>query len=471
MTLTVVGLGPGDKDLLTLRACKYLKNAQQVILRTQKHGAAMWLKEEGINFVSLDGLHEASQHFDEFIQKATEYVLTASQAANTVYAVADPTNDQTVKSLKEKDASIQVLAGVTQASEVLAAGGVSGPVFVSPASELTVYDGQRMLVLTELDSRLLAGECKLKLLPHYGESCRCFFLNPSADGALKSTSILLEDLDRQPEYSHRTGAIIVPSNLLSKQRFDMEDLVQLMRILRGENGCPWDRKQTHTSLRPYLIEEAYEAAMAIDEEDEQHIAEELGDVLLQVALHAVIGEEYGTMDLSEMTTAICKKMIARHSHVFGQDQCETPEEVVNNWARIKMEERGQKTYGESMLEIKRGMPSLLRAYKVQKKAADIGFDWDNADGALDKIVEEAQEVREEMLKGSDPSLEVGDLFFSCVNLARLLKVDSEQVLSQATEKFLKRFLKMEKFAEKDKKSLKDLTIEEFSVYWDRSKVE
>jgi tetrapyrrole methylase family protein/MazG family protein len=244
-----------------------------------------------------------------------------------------------------------------------------------------------------------------------------------------------------------------------------------MRLLRGENGCPWDKKQTHTSLRPYLIEEAYETAMAIDEGDEQHIAEELGDVLLQIALHAVIGEEYGTMDLSEMTTAICQKMIARHRHVFGEDNCRTPEEVMDNWARIKMEERGQKTYGETMLEIKRGMPPMLRAYKVQKKAADIGFDWDNAYGVLDKVLEEAQEIREEMNKGADPSLEVGDLFFSCVNLARLLKVDSEKILSQATEKFINRFIRMEKFAQKDKKSLKSLTIDEFSVYWDRSKAE
>lgn len=471
MPLMVVGLGPGNKDHLTLQTCRYLQKAEQVILRTQMHGAVGWLKEEGIAYTSLDALHESSEHFDEFIRRTAEHVLAASKSVNTVYAVADPTNDETVKRLLETDKNIQVLPCVTQSGEALAACGLGGAVLLTPASNLFVYDGQRMLVITELDSKLLAGECKLKLLSHYGADCRCYFLNLSEEMTIRPCAISLEDLDRQAQYDHRTCAVVVPNPLLSKQRFDMEDLLELMRLLRGENGCPWDKKQTHTSLRPYLIEEAYEAAMAIDEGDEQHIAEELGDVLLQVALHAVIGEEYGTMDLSEMTTAICQKMIARHRHVFGEDKCRTPEEVIDNWTRIKMEERGQKTYGETMLEIKRGMPPMLRAYKVQKKAADIGFDWDNAYGALDKVLEEAQEIREEMNKGADPSLEVGDLFFSCVNLTRLLKVDSEKILSQATEKFINRFIRMEKFAQKDKKSLKSLTIDEFSVYWDRSKAE
>lgn len=466
----IVALGPGPREYLTLGALQALRDAQHVVLRTECHGAAMWLKEQGIHYESLDFLHEKAEDFDALNQACAKHVLEQAKTDTVAYGVAAPHQDGSVKALKALMPEVKVVPGVPLHAPLLSDTDPSEGVTVTSASNLNIQDGQKTLCITEIDNALLAGDIKMKLLPYYGGDCPVLFFPPGEGADRPHTAISLAELDRQKKYDHTAACLLKPLPLTEKSRYDMADLLKLMRILRGENGCPWDRKQTHQSLRPYLIEEAYETALAIDEGDDIHLTEELGDVLLQVALHAVIGEEYGTMDISDITTAICRKMIARHRHVFGQDECLTPDAVVDNWSRIKQEERGQQSVGEAMLDIKRGMPPLLRAEKIQRKARDVGFDWDSAEEALEKVLEEVKEVREE-LKGPNLREEIGDLLFSCVNVARLCKVSSEEALTFATEKFQKRFLWMEKAAKTDGKSLKVLTIDEMGVYWERSKRE
>ncbi len=468
--ITIVALGPGPREYLTLGALEALQKAQTIVLRTQQHDAANWLKEQGIPFESLDMLHEEAEDFDALNQACARYVLDKAQQGSVAYGVAAPHQDASVKALQALEAKAVVLPGVPLYSPLLQHVDISEGLTVCSASDLVVEGGRQSLCITEIDNPLLAGDIKMKLLPWYGEDCPVMFFPSSQEAHRPHITIPLADLDRQKKYDHTAACIIKPLPLTEKSRYDMGDLLALMRILRGENGCPWDRKQTHESLRPYLIEEAYETALAIDEKDDIHLAEELGDVLLQVALHAVIGEEYGTLDLSDIATSICKKMIARHRHVFGEDRCLTPEAVVDNWSRIKQEERGQKTIGEAMLDVKPGMPPLLRAEKIQRKARDVGFDWEKPEEALDKVLEEAGEVRA-ALHSENLKEEIGDLLFSCVNVARLCKVNSEEAVTFSTEKFLKRFLWMEKAAKNDGKSLNVLTINEMSVYWERSKSE
>ena len=201
------------------------------------------------------------------------------------------------------------------------------------------------------------------------------------------------------------------------------------------------------------------------------MADELGDVLLQVAFQASIGAQYGTFELSDITTAICKKMIHRHRHIFGSDHCETAQDVVDNWEKIKKEERGFKTQSEVLQGVTRGLAPLMRAGKVQKKARDVGFDWDDPLEALQKVHEEADEVANAIQEKDAAHLEeeIGDLLFSCVNVSRLCGVEAETALQRATEKFVNRFTAMENAILRDGKCLKDLTLSEMDVYWNRVK--
>lgn len=468
--ITLVNLGPGDEGSMTLSACDALLKADAIVLRTIRHGASEWLKRKQIAFETLDALYEGSESFDELYEQAAKQILSLAQIKSVVYAAADMQGDGIVPILRHAAGEhLQQLPGVPLHAPMISAAGVQeGCIHICPASQLEITNSEGNLYITEIDSALLASECKLKLLPWYGENAQIIFFPPASGSQRTSLPLPLSELDRQPYYDHTAGALILHGGLY-KDRYDLNDLLELMRYLRSEKGCPWDRKQTHESLRPFLIEEAYETALAIDEKDEVHIADELGDVLLQIALHAVIGEQYGTMDITDITTAICKKMIFRHRHVFGDEKCENPDEVVELWKRVKSEERDNDRPVNRMTEIKNGLPPLLRAEKVQKKARDVGFDWNTPEEALDKVLEEAQEVRDELKNKEHLEEEIGDLFFSCVNTARLCGVDADRALSIATEKFIDRFTWMENQAQTSGKALETLTIQEMSVYWESSK--
>lgn len=467
--ITVCSLGPGSRNYLTLGALDAMKKAPVLILRTEKCDAADYLREIGLAFQSLDFLHEECEDFDELIDSAASFVLNAAKKKDVVYAVFDASSDETVHALSEK-ADITLLAGVSQAAPLLCAAKKTDGVTVCPAMSLKNADGSHALLVTELDSKLLAGDIKLKLLPVFGENQPVLFFPPEKKGEARQTeTILLSDLDRQKKYDHTTAALLIPRSLAEKERYSFDDLVEILQILRGENGCPWDKEQTHESLRPYLIEEAYETAAAIDDGDEMHIADELGDVLLQVVFQANIGAQYGTFELSDITTAICKKMIKRHPHIFSDVHVDSAKDVADNWEEIKRKERGLTTQTASLMDVSPALPPLMRAEKVQKKAAQVRFDFDSPMQALQKVHEEADEVSEELKNGRDPSEELGDLFFSCVNTARLAGVESETALMGAVEKFIRRFQTMEIMIKSDGKAFEGLTTAEMDVYWNRSK--
>lgn len=468
--ITVVSLGPGSRDHLTLGALAALETAPKVVLRTEKCDAAAYIREKGISFDTLDHLHESCDDFEELAQMAANAVLAAAQAEDVCYAVLDGGRDESVRYLLKKAPDTVLLPGLPLSAPFLSRL-PQDKAEIQTASSMQVTGTQNPLLILEVDSRMLAGECKLQLLSWYDADLPVFFFPPSENSTRQCISIPLCDMDRQKAYDH-TAALLIPSQKLeSKKCYDFYDLVQVMALLRGENGCPWDREQTHESLRKYLIEEAYETAAAIDDEDWLNVADELGDVLLQVVFQANIGSQYGTFELSDITTAICKKMISRHRHIFGSDHCETAQDVVDNWEKIKKEERGFKTQSEVLDGVSRGLAPLMRAGKVQKKARDVGFDWDDPLDALEKVHEEADEVAS-AIREKDPAHleeELGDLFFACVNVSRLCGVEAETALQQATEKFIRRFTAMENAILQDGKSLKDLTLSEMDVYWNSSK--
>lgn len=465
--ITVVSLGPGPRECLTLGALSAMEQAKKLVLRTAQCDAAAYLSEKGLSFETLDALHDSCEDFDELCQRAAERLLAIAAETDLCYAVFDACADETVKALSVK-AALELIPGMPLSAPFLAAA-PQEKIEIQTASSLSLTSTQNPLLILECNSRMLMGECKLELLRWLDAEQKILFFPPSHEARRTFIEMPLADLDRQPAYDHTCAALIPPLPLTQRTRFDFNDLLRVMEILRGEDGCPWDKEQDHHSLRKYLIEEAYEAAAAIDEEDWEHVADELGDVLLQVVFHAHVGRQYGTMELSDITTDICRKMIDRHRHIFGTDQCETAEDVLKNWEKIKKEERGFRTQSDVLRGVSAGLPPLMRASKVQKKARDVGFDWDDPREALKKVHEEADEVLSELDGGKGLEMEMGDLFFACVNVARLAGIDPEKALHQATEKFISRFTAMENAILQDGKSFEGLTLSEMDVYWEGSK--
>ena len=254
-----------------------------------------------------------------------------------------------------------------------------------------------------------------------------------------------------------------------KDSYDVNDLVEIVRILRSPGGCPWDAEQTHESIRRDFLEESYEVVEAIDEGSTEHLKEELGDVLLQVALHSRMEEEKGVFDLNGAADRVCKKLIYRHPHVFGDVAVSGTGEVLTNWEALKRKEKHQATHTDALNSVARSLPALWRAEKVQKKAKKAGFDWPDVSGALDKLSEELTEFKAAVAEQSNVEEELGDLLFSAVNAARFVKVDPEAALQQATEKFIARFRRVEALA--GDRPMEDMTLEELDKLWEQAKHE
>lgn len=259
---------------------------------------------------------------------------------------------------------------------------------------------------------------------------------------------------------------------MEEKKYTLDDLVQVIRILRGENGCPWDRVQTHASIRQDMLEEAYEAADAIDKGDMENLCEELGDVLMQVVFHAEIEAEKGGFTIEDVIRGICEKMVYRHPHVFGNGevQADTAEQVLVNWEELKKKEKHTETQTEVMKNVPDALPALIRARKVQKKAADVGFDFPDALGAIQKVYEEIQELEESVkLENGTEEDEFGDILFALVNISRFLKINPEFALTKAIKKFINRFEYIEKSALLQGKNLSGMTLEEMDLLWDEAK--
>lgn len=256
-----------------------------------------------------------------------------------------------------------------------------------------------------------------------------------------------------------------------KSRYTIDDLLEIMRILRSPEGCPWDREQSHKSIRNCLIEETYEAVEAIDTDDPVLLKEELGDVLLQVLFHSQLESEAGRFEFSDVVDGIAQKMVIRHPHVFGDTVVAGSEEVLVNWDAIKKETKNQTTQTQVLQSVSKALPALMRSAKVQHKAAKVGFDWPDISGALDKVGEETQELQEAVVSGSQEHCreELGDLLFSVVNVSRFLNMEPEQALSQSCDKFIARFEKVERLAEERGITMEAASPEELDALWKEAK--
>ena len=258
-------------------------------------------------------------------------------------------------------------------------------------------------------------------------------------------------------------------NFVRKPQYGYEDLLEIIRLLRSEGGCPWDKAQTHQSIRRGLLEEAYEAAEAIDNDDPVLLKEELGDVLMQVVFHADIESDAGHFTIDDVCDGVVKKLLFRHPHVFGSEHEDSPESVLVSWDKLKRQEKGQKTVADSMDSVARSLPGLWRAEKLQSKAASAGFEWPDVQGALDKLEEEVAELRRAVEEGGDVPEELGDVLFAAVKVGRFCACDPEDAVNGTCEKFIRRFRAVENGAAAQGREVSQLSLEEMTALWNEGK--
>lgn len=256
-----------------------------------------------------------------------------------------------------------------------------------------------------------------------------------------------------------------------KEKYGFNDLLEIMAKLRGEGGCPWDREQTHESLRIYMIEETYEVLEALDAGDKDKFCNELGDLLLQIVFHAQIAKENGDFDIGDVTTEVCRKLISRHPHIFGDVRADTADKVIENWEAIKKKEKKLKSQTGVLKDVPSNLPALMRSYKVQQKAAQVGFDWDNIEDAFSKVDEEIRELRDVYKSNNVERItdELGDAFFALVNVSRFLKIQPELALNGTIGKFIRRFEYIEQQSTKAGKKLEDMSLAEMDELWNEAK--
>lgn len=479
--ISIIGLGAGDLDQLPLGVYKRLKEDQNLFLRTKEHPVVAELEQEGLQFQSFDAIYEKHDQFEDVYEEITETLLSEAEKEPVIYAVPGHPliAERTVQLLLER--------GPERNTEIEIGGGQSFLDAMFQALAIDPIEGFQLLDGTELSKESLllkshtiigqvydsfvASEVKLTLMEKLPDEYEVYIVTSAGSRDEVIKKVPLYELDREMELSNLTSVYIPPVEEEQILYKDFSKLRGIISILRGPNGCPWDKKQTHQSLKKYLIEEAYELIEAIDNDDIDHMIEELGDVLLQVMLHAQIGEDEGYFTIDDVIDGVSAKMVRRHPHVFGDKTAENEEEVMKNWQEIKEQEKGGAV--KSLLEgAGKGLPNLLKAYELQKEAAKVGFDWKTAAPILNKVKEEIEELSEEITqKGQreDIQLEYGDLLFALVNFARHYDINPEEALFKANQKFMRRFAYIEQRAEENGKSVDSYTLEELDAFWDEAK--
>lgn len=476
----IVGLGPGSWTGLPLGTYQILQEGKKVFLRTERHPVVEDLRAKGIRYSSLDELYEQAEDFESLYQTIVDKLFEeARENGEVVYAVPGHPGiaERTVRIALEKgtDAGVEIRLGPGHSflDELLLRIGVD------PTEGLLILDGTDLqdkhlnptihTILVQVYNQDVAADVKLSLMEIYPDDYQVTVARAvGVEGEERIDRISLYELDRLDWIDHLTTLYLPGSNETRITHRQFSKLVEIVQILRSPEGCPWDREQTHQSIRKNVIEEAYEVAEAIDLNDPDALSEELGDLLLQVALHSQMASEEGTFSVYDTIQAINDKLIRRHPHVFGDKDAADAEDALTNWEEIKRQEKRDKGIPEkeSILDtIPTSMPAMLVSYKLQKKAGEVGFEWPDVNGVLDKLKEELDELRET----DDKAEELGDVLFVLVNLARYLKVDPEEALAKTNVKFRRRFGYIEKMLSQQGKMFNDSTLEEMDAWWNEAK--
>ncbi len=465
-TLTIAPLS--TPETLTMSTWKTVETAPVLYLQTKEHPSARPVLEAGLPFVSMDDLYENASDYDALNAAIADRLTSGGSAVYAVMGGGCFSQLPCIKAACEKNGfELIQLPGVPYYQAAFPEA-QEGQIYTANHLPGTINTDTDLYIL-ELDNPILAGEIKLVLQRYYPDDYPVTLAVQQSSGAYLNKQLPLYALDREKGFFASTVLFVPALAFDRKQTYGYEDLLVVLRRLRAPDGCPWDREQTHESLKKDLREECYELMDAIDEDSDEHIVEECGDVLMNILFHPIIGEEQGRYDDRDVTTEIVRKLIYRHPHVFGTVHVSSSEEVLKNWDALKQKEKGQKSVTETLKSVPRSFPALLRCEKVQKKARKVGFDFDTAADAFFKIGEETEELRCAMASGRDIEKEMGDLFFAAMNVCRLLGLDGEETLHKATDKFIDRFEQMEKNIEKEGKKLSEMTLSQMDEYWEKAK--
>jgi tetrapyrrole methylase family protein / MazG family protein len=475
-TIQIVGMGVGNIEDLTIKAYNALTSGIPNYVRTIRHPVTKQLKEKDIKIETFDDYFEKYDSFDEVYDEITAKIVELSEKYGKInYCTAGSPfyGDIVTKKLLceyKDEINIIIIDGMSFLDKCIKLSGFSDYKSISILDSLEVdefsFNVNSLNIITQVYDREIASQLKIILMEVYEDDILVQKIDVLEE---KIEKVPLFLIDQEKNYGFSTYFCINPIEISENTVYNINNLCRTIRTLRGPDGCPWDIKQTHESIRQCVIEEAYEVVDAIDNNDIDNLVEELGDLLLQVVFHAEIASEDGFFNFKDVVSNVCNKMYSRHPHVFGNKKANNVDEALKNWETAKQKEKKLSTYTDNLKNVPKSLSPLSRSYKIQKRAADVGFDWPDEVGAITKIKEELFEFIEEYKKLDLDKMEseFGDLIFAMVNFARFMKINPDIALNRTINKFINRFEFIEKNATKD---LKQMTLEEMDELWEKSKI-
>lgn len=481
----ILGLGPGNLDSLTMGVVNRINSGNRNYLRTENHPTLEYFKDNTIAYESYDHIYEEEEDFKKVYEHiAGDLIEKAKEHGEINYLV--PGNPLVAEMAVEillkrepKEVEIEIISGISFIEPIIET------MKRDPINGLKILDGT-VFNINDIDINLdciiaqvynmrIATDIKLSLSEVYGDEYEIYLIDSAGIKAReKVLKIPIYELDRVEKVGHLTSLYIPRLEKEKKVVYNINDVMKTLEILRSDEGCPWDKKQSYESMRECIIEEAYEVVDAIDVGEIDGLVEELGDLLLQVLFYGQIGLENGEFNFHHITTALNKKLIYRHPHVFSREKLAKSDEMMYNWDKLKFKDRNIESHTDRLKDLPK-LPSLMASYKIQQRASKAGFDWDSVDGALDKVSEEYHEVIEAMdhMKGGDVGEveeELGDLLFAVVNVSRFFNINPEVALNKTINKFITRFEFVETKAREMGNNLEDMTLEEIDKLWDQAKL-
>lgn len=478
--ITIIGLGPGNIDLVTRQTWELITQLEVIYLRTAQHPAVGGFPKK-LKIISFDDYYQKFNDFNQVYEGIVDTLISlASKGASITYAVpghplvAETTAPRISQKARENGIPVRVFEAVSFLEPAFTA------LEIDPFTGITLIDAfdvgnanfpqfppNRPVLISQIYSRMIAAEVKQTLLEVYQDDHPVRLVHSAGTKQQKVEDIPLYQMDRSKFIGILTSLYVEP---LEKDT-SFEEFQEIIARLRAPDGCPWDREQDHQSLRPHLLSETYELLSALDDDNSEHIKEELGDLLLQIVLHAQIASEFGEFRMADVIKGISEKLIRRHPHVFSEVQIDGVQHVLTNWEKIKESERaenGDKEANGILSGVPHDYPALAQSQEIQNRAARVGFDWDHVEPVIEKIHEEINEIVSATTTESQ-LMELGDLLFAIVNLIRWFDGDAESILRETNLKFRKRFNFIESQVKSMNKSMKDFSLQELDQFWDLAK--
>lgn len=477
--IVLLGLGPGDPNKLTREAWEVIESTPEIYLRTKQHPVVTSFPTT-LSVHSFDNLYETASTFEAvYEQIVVDIIELGMRPEGVVYAVpghplvAEATGMAIARRAKKVGVALRVIDGLSFLEPMFTLLGVDPfpHTALVDALELAVqhvppFPPSAPVVIAQIHSKAVASEVKLCLMGVYPDEHRVQLIHAAGTFNASVESLALYEIDRSDKIGLLT-ALYIPA---MEENTSFEAFQEIIAHLRAPDGCPWDREQTHQTLRSHLLEESYEVLEALDDDDAEAMREEFGDLLLQIVLHAQIASEYGQFSMVDILRGVHNKIVNRHPHVFAGLELDGVSGVLSNWEKLKAAERIANGKAESSLldGIATALPALAQADQYQRRAARVGFDWQDIQGVFDKVNEEMAEVRSANNE-MERSQEIGDLLFATVNLARWYGIDAESALREANTRFRSRFNQMEKSVWSQGRSLSELTPDELESLWQVAK--